>query len=307
VLTVPEGTNKPYSCPDGFYLRSGPNSQKLERDSIVEFFQNEGRIRYDKIVREELPLEERFNEKAYTRFLKLAKISNVLEKETVLKNLGCSETVSGKACYTNAGAIFFRANDEDTIFQHTVIVCALYKGNNKSYIFDGRVDVTSPGGLCRGVTQENFGTVSIARNPIIADMLHRIDYIERMGTGIERMRSATREASVAEPEFDFTGFFRVSFKRTSIETVLSYDNQAFNKQKQAETSRNKQKQAEISNQKRSALSLIIDNDKTTSLEVADHIGLSASRTRAILKEMVEEGLIEKIGSYRGVYYSLKSE
>jgi len=29
VLTVPEGTHKPYSCPAGFYLRSGPNSQKL--------------------------------------------------------------------------------------------------------------------------------------------------------------------------------------------------------------------------------------------------------------------------------------
>jgi ATP-dependent DNA helicase RecG len=26
ILTVPEGTQKPYSCPMGFYLRSGPNS-----------------------------------------------------------------------------------------------------------------------------------------------------------------------------------------------------------------------------------------------------------------------------------------
>ncbi len=41
VITVPEGTRKPYSCAKGFYLRSGPNSQKLERDTIIEFFQNE--------------------------------------------------------------------------------------------------------------------------------------------------------------------------------------------------------------------------------------------------------------------------
>jgi ATP-dependent DNA helicase RecG len=47
VLAVPEGTQKPYSCSKGFYLRSGPNSQKLERDGIAELFQSEGHIRYD--------------------------------------------------------------------------------------------------------------------------------------------------------------------------------------------------------------------------------------------------------------------
>jgi len=64
VLTVPDGTQKPYSCPAGFFLRSGPNSQKLDRDSIIEFFQGEGRIRYDEIVREDLPITEQFNEAA---------------------------------------------------------------------------------------------------------------------------------------------------------------------------------------------------------------------------------------------------
>ena len=44
MLTVPAGTHKPYSCPAGFYLRSGPNSQKLKRDNIIEFFQSEDRV-----------------------------------------------------------------------------------------------------------------------------------------------------------------------------------------------------------------------------------------------------------------------
>jgi ATP-dependent DNA helicase RecG len=65
VLTVPEGTHKPYSCPTGFYLRSGPNSQKLDRDSIVEFFRSEGRVRYDEMVRDDLPIDERFDDTAY--------------------------------------------------------------------------------------------------------------------------------------------------------------------------------------------------------------------------------------------------
>jgi ATP-dependent DNA helicase RecG len=51
MVTVPEGTNKPYASPNGFLLRSGPNSQKLDRDSIVEFLQHEGYVQYDRIIR----------------------------------------------------------------------------------------------------------------------------------------------------------------------------------------------------------------------------------------------------------------
>ena len=80
-------------------------------------------------------------------------------------------------------------------------------------IFDDRVDIVSPGGLCKGITSKNFGTVSITRNSIIASMFFRINYIEQMGTGIRRMRNATREANVAEPEFEFSGFFKVTFRR----------------------------------------------------------------------------------------------
>jgi ATP-dependent DNA helicase RecG len=138
MITVPEGTNKPYSCSKGFYLRSGPNSQKLERDSIIEFFQNEEHIRYDEIVRKDLLLTEKFNEKAYKKYIRIAKISDVLDRETILINLDCAAEIDGKLCFTNTGALFFRTNDEDVKFRHAGIVCALYKGIDKSYIIDAK-------------------------------------------------------------------------------------------------------------------------------------------------------------------------
>jgi ATP-dependent DNA helicase RecG len=196
----------------------------------------------------------------------------------------CGTAAESILCFTNAGALFFRMNDEDVIFRHAGIVCALYKGMDKTHIldakelngdvvssvddaivflkkhlrvsckieglrrenilelpedalreavvnavchrdyfekgarvmaevFDDRVDIVSPGGVCKGITPENFGTVSITRNPIIASMFFRIDYIEQMGTGIGRMRNAAQEANVAEPKFEFIGFFKVTFKR----------------------------------------------------------------------------------------------
>ena len=57
-----------------------------------------------------------------------------------------------------------------------------------------------------------FVSMDVVDN-IIATLLNRCDYIEQMGTGIERMKDATREANVSEPEFEFSGFFKVIFKR----------------------------------------------------------------------------------------------
>jgi len=42
-VTVPEGVDKPYRCKGGFFLRVGPNTQKLSSDEIVRLVLSEGR------------------------------------------------------------------------------------------------------------------------------------------------------------------------------------------------------------------------------------------------------------------------
>ena len=80
-------------------------------------------------------------------------------------------------------------------------------------IYDDRVEIISPGGICKGIMPENFGKISIKRNSVIASMLFRIDYIEQMGTGILRMKNAAKNANVIEPKFDLHDFFKVTFER----------------------------------------------------------------------------------------------
>ena len=79
-------------------------------------------------------------------------------------------------------------------------------------IYSDRIEVSSPGGLPKGLPRKDLGTRSVRRNPLIADLLHRIDYIEKAGTGINRMREAAREHGSAEPEFASTGFFTATFR-----------------------------------------------------------------------------------------------
>ncbi|NQT59631.1 MAG: putative DNA binding domain-containing protein, partial [Bacteroidetes bacterium] len=80
-------------------------------------------------------------------------------------------------------------------------------------IFDDKVEITNPGGLPKGLSSKDFGKKSIARNPIIASLFQRNGYIEKMGTGISRIRTAAKESGIQEPVFSFNTFFTVEFPR----------------------------------------------------------------------------------------------
>ena len=78
-------------------------------------------------------------------------------------------------------------------------------------IYDDRIEISNPGGLPKGLSKEELGTRSVRRNPLIADLLHRIALIEKAGTGIRRMREDARKHKCPEPKFTVNGFFTAAF------------------------------------------------------------------------------------------------
>lgn len=64
-------------------------------------------------------------------------------------------------------------------------------------MFADRVEITSPGGLPNGMTEEEYlrGNVSILRNPILGNIFYRLHIVEILGTGILRIREAYRKSS----------------------------------------------------------------------------------------------------------------
>ncbi|MEA1945471.1 MAG: ATP-binding protein, partial [Euryarchaeota archaeon] len=284
VVKVLEGADKPYKCSAGFYTRVGPNSQKLDRDDIIEFFKSEGKIRFDELVNLRFDYDVHFDHGKFDRFLRLAGISKVLDTPSMLVNLGVAEKQEGKLIFNNAGILFFAKNLHDIYF-HTAVTCALFDGTEKvdvldrrdfnedlisnidgamiflkrylavryemtgeprrreipeipydalreavinavahrDYfergtnvmveIFDDRIEITNFGGLVKGLRPEDFGKKSMPRNAKIADLLHRVEYIERMGTGINKIRRLMDGAGLPPVEFEFDTFFTATFRR----------------------------------------------------------------------------------------------
>ncbi len=125
IINVPEGSNKPYQCSKGFYLRLGANSQKLNRDKILEFNIRESKIRFDEQICPDFNFKD-FDDDKFEYFLKLAGITKILDKESFLRNL---KVLNDKGM-TNAGILFFAQKPYKYIFS-SKIRCVHFKGNEK--------------------------------------------------------------------------------------------------------------------------------------------------------------------------------
>lgn len=290
VVNVPEGKDKPYSCGSGFYIRVGPNSQKMTHDEIIEFLKAEGKIRFDELDNLAFDYERHFDADKLDLFMKRAELSHSLDIPETLVNLHVAEKQDGGIIFNNTGVLFFAKHLKDT-YHHTAVTCALYKGVDKVEVldrrdfnddivssidnamtvlkqwipvryemtgtpqrrevpqipydalreavinavthrdyfekganvmiemFDDRVEISNPGGLVKGLPPEEFGKRSLLRNPNIANLLHEIKYIEKMGSGIPKMRWLMDRAGLQPVEFTFDPFFSVVFRRPVPERV----------------------------------------------------------------------------------------
>ena len=61
-------------------------------------------------------------------------------------------------------------------------------------IYSNRVIISNPGGLPEGLTEKDFGKYSLSRNPVISDLLLRAGLIEKLGTGVNRIKDLIKEA-----------------------------------------------------------------------------------------------------------------
>ena len=63
-------------------------------------------------------------------------------------------------------------------------------------IYDDRVELVSPGAMLDGTQIQDrdiYKVPSMRRNPVIADMFTQLDYMEKRGSGLRKMRELTKK------------------------------------------------------------------------------------------------------------------
>lgn len=78
-----------------------------------------------------------------------------------------------------------------------------YQSNTpiKLYVYSNRMEITNPGGLYGNARPENFPTVNDYRNPVIAEALKVLGYVNKYNRGIDRVQHELAENGNAQARF----------------------------------------------------------------------------------------------------------
>ncbi len=160
-------------------------------------------------------------------------------------------------------------------------------GDIKIEFFDDRIEVISPGSLPIGLSEEEFitGRLSVPRNKIISDIFFRLKIIEKMATGIRRIKEYY-SASKEKPSFlvhknSITVILPKAEKTNEpVKTNLTVSEMAITDYIK--------KHGEIDRQR---AELLINRGKT--------------QTTLTLKKMIDKGLLIVLNKGRNTKYSLR--
>ncbi len=158
-------------------------------------------------------------------------------------------------------------------------------------MFSDRMEISSPGGLPGYITLDNIVEEHFSRNPRIVSGLFQWGYIEELGMGVDLMIEEMVAAGHPPPEFraseaSFTVVFRSVRQRRPMPQGL--ENLTLN-----------ERQAR-------ALAYIQQHQRIRSRDYQDLCpDVSPETLRLDLADLVERGILLKIGRKRGTYYILK--
>ena len=156
-------------------------------------------------------------------------------------------------------------------------------------MYSDRLEVISPGGLPGFITVENIKDEHFSRNPRIVNGLFQWGYIEELGLGIDRMIEVMEQAGHQSPGFDARPY--------SFAVTLQNERE---KPKPPDWMRN------TNHRQAKALQYIRDKGSITNREYRSLIeDVSAETLRLDMVDMVEKGILIKVGSKKGTHYILK--
>jgi ATP-dependent DNA helicase RecG len=171
-------------------------------------------------------------------------------------------------------------------------------------VFDDRVEIVNPGGLPKGLSVRDLGTVSIRRNELVSDLFFRLHKVERIGMGIQKMKEAMVAAGLRKPTFASDAFFRATFLRSPEfamkEGILGAE--VSEKRPEGKTA---QKTTQKTAQK--VMGLIRHNPEITRRELAMELGMTDSGIKYHLKKMQAKGLIRRVGPDKGGHWDVVQE
>lgn len=166
-------------------------------------------------------------------------------------------------------------------------------------IFDDRLEIYSPGGMYDGtlIQDRDIDNVpSKRRNPVVADIFSRLDYMERRGSGFKKIMQAYEvEPNYTEDKkpvfYSNATEFRVILKN------LNFTDEVLREENEVLDSRRTEMEIKV-------IKAILVSPRIKQKELAEQIGISVSTIQRTIKNLVKEGKIVRVDGKRDGYWKI---
>ena len=174
-------------------------------------------------------------------------------------------------------------------------------------IFDDRLEIYSPGGMYDGtlIQDRDIDNVpSKRRNPVVADIFSRLDYMERRGSGFKKIMQAYEvEPNYTEDKkpvfYSNAPEFRVILKNLNFtDEVLNEKNEVLDEVLD-EVLNSGRTETEIK-----VIKAILVSPRIKQKELAEQVGISVSTIQRTIKKLVKEGKIVRVNGKRDGYWKI---
>lgn len=162
-----------------------------------------------------------------------------------------------------------------------------YTGSILISVFDDRIEITSLGGLVKGLEiNDIYSGISETRNSNLSNIFYRLKYVESFGTGIGRIIESY-EGFSKKPEFLIT--------ENTFKTVL------YNVNYKDDIEENKNDM----NEEETIVDYLKSNKKINRKTIEEISNVSSTKAKNILSEMVKNNVLNVKGNGKNTYYTLK--
>lgn len=162
-----------------------------------------------------------------------------------------------------------------------------YTGSILISVFDDRIEITSLGGLVKGLEiNDIYSGISETRNSNLSNIFYRLKYVESFGTGIGRIIESY-EGFSKKPEFLIT--------ENTFKTVLYNVNYKDN----IEENKNDM------NEEETIVDYLKSNKRINRKTIEEISNVSSTKAKNILSEMVKNNVLNVKGNGKNTYYTLK--
>ena len=167
-------------------------------------------------------------------------------------------------------------------------------------IYDDRLTVTSPGGMYNGLLIQNLDIADVSserRNPILANVMAQLDYMEKRGSGLTRICNETKALDgykdELKPVFKSTPtqFQTIIYAAADTQNVGDHDGDL----SETKLTERQQSETKLTERQQKILNLIKESPTITGKQMSETLSVSQRTIERDLSALQKKGVLKHEG------------